>query len=82
MYANLEPIEEVLDGEVTHTFKRKSRQIILTNDSGSANLQYKLNGSEDYATLYPTESITMRVTTRDMYLKSTVAVNYRLWVYG
>ena len=37
-YANLEAIEAQLSGTVTHNLKRKSRQIILTNDSGIDNL--------------------------------------------
>ena len=81
-YANLEAIEAQLSGTVTHNLKRKSRQIILTNDSGIDNLQYKFSSSENYATLYPTESITLGVWVRSVYLKSNTLIAYRLWVYG
>jgi len=82
VYANLESIENTISGDITHTLKRPSRQIILTNDSGSNELKYKFNATEDYATLYPTESITMNMWVRNVYLSSSGSVDYRLWVYG
>lgn len=82
VYANLEAIEASVSGDVTHTLKRKSRQIILSNDSGSTELKYKFNDSENYATLKPTEQTTLGVWVRQVYLRSSNPVNYRLWVYG
>ena len=82
VHANFEPIEESLNGEVTHTLKRKSRHITLTNDSGSDTLKYKFNASEAYGTLKPTESVDMDVWVRTVFLQTTTSVDYRLWVYG
>ncbi len=80
--ANLEAIETTLDGVITHTLKRKSRRIILTNDSGSADLKFKFNSSEDFATLKPTESMDEYLWVREVRLSTSTSVAYRLWVYG
>ncbi len=82
VYTNLKAIEDSISGDITHTLEWKSRQIILTNDSGSNELKFKFNDAEEYATLKPTEAITMRVWVRNIYLRSSSSVNYRLWVYG
>ena len=82
VYSNLEAIEDSVDGTKTCTLKRKSRQIILTNDSGGVELKFKFNDSEDFATLKPTETVSMHVHVRDVILNSPSAVPYRLWVYG
>ena len=82
VYANLESIEDSLDGELILTFKRKSRQIVILNDSGSADLQYKFNESEDYATLKPTETEAIEIWAKTLYLKTVASVNYRVRVFG
>lgn len=82
VYANLEAIEESINGEKVHNFKRKSRQILLTNDSSSYDLEYKFNASEEYATLKPAETVSMFVHIRSLHLRSTNTINYRIWVYG
>lgn len=76
--ANFEAIEN--DESTTHTFKLKSRKLIITNDSAGVNLLFKLNESEDFGTLQPTESISMYVTTRQVIIEATD--NYRIWSFG
>ena len=58
-YTKLESIEESLDGEVTKTLKRRSGQMVLTNDSGSVDLKFKFDVSEDFATLKPSSTFAM-----------------------
>lgn len=79
--ANLEAIEATLNGAVTHTLKRKSRKLVITNDSPTAELNYKFNESEDYASLKGTESLSMYFTTNKIYLTGN-NVPYRVWVFG
>jgi hypothetical protein len=82
VYANLESIEGNLNGNLTHTLARKSRQIVLTNDSADYELKFKFNESEEFATLKPTETISMTVWVRNVILQAPFLTAYRLWVYG
>lgn len=77
--ANFEALEGTLNGASTLTLARRSRQLIITNDS-TTDMSFKLNSSETYGTLKPTETITMDVSTRTLYLSGYGA--YRVWVYG
>ena len=76
--ANFEAIEG--NGDGTFTLRLKSRKLIITNDSSSVNLKWKLNSSEDFGTLFPTESISMYVTTKTVFLQGTG--DYRIWSFG
>ena len=82
VYANLESIEASVNGEVTHTLKRPSRQIVIINDSSGANLKFKFNSSEEFATLSPTETISMKVWVKRIILLSSSSVPYRIWITG
>jgi hypothetical protein len=82
VYANMESFETALNGTATVTFARKSAHITLTNDSTTDNLQFKLNASEDFATLQPSESFDMDISTRQLYLSTGASVAYRMWVFG
>jgi len=82
VYRNLETFEDSLNGQVVLTLARKSRQIVITNDSGIAVLQFKFNSSETYGTLKPTETISMEFITDEIYLSSDANVTYRVWSYG
>ena len=67
----------------TYTFEWKAKRIALTNDSLNADLGYKFNSTESYATLKGGETITIeQVSLRNFYLNSTASVAYRLWVNG
>ncbi len=76
--ANFESIET--NGAATHTLVRKSRKLIITNDSSSVDLQWKLNASEAFGTLFPTESISMYVTTKTVIVDG--GGDYRIWSFG
>jgi len=76
--ANFEAIES--NESATHTLKLKSRKLIITNDSSGADLLFKLNESEAFGTLQPTESISMYVTTRQVIIQADG--NYRIWSFG
>ena len=81
-YTKLESIEESLDGEVTKTFKRRCRQILLFNDSGSNDLRFRYSMTDDFATLKPTEFVSEEVAMKKIILSTSASVDFRLWVYG
>ncbi len=76
--ANFEAVEGTGGGTIN--LKRASRKLIITNDSGSVDLGYKFNESEDFGTLGPTESISLYFTTRTVILLGEG--DYRIWSYG
>ena len=78
--ANLEVFEGTLSGPVVHTLARRAQRVIITNDSTSANLQFKFRASADYATLKPTETISVWLSIREIHLNGTGA--YRAWSMG
>ena len=80
VYANFESLEGTLSGEETFTFNRKSRKIVITNDSASADLKYKFNVSEDFGTLKGTESLSLHFWSNQVILNGNGP--YRVWVYG
>tara|TARA_R110000772_G_scaffold16184_6_gene46234 strand:- start:6465 stop:6728 length:264 start_codon:yes stop_codon:yes gene_type:complete len=82
VYANMESIEATLNGTDTVTFNRKSKHIMLMNDSASDNLQFKFHASEAFATLQPTESFAMEMWVAGLLLSTGAAVPYRIWVFG
>ena len=78
-YAKLDSQEGTVSGTATVSLARRSRKLIITNDSAN-NLQFKLNSSESYGTLKPTETVSMEVSTRTVYLSGNGA--YRIWNFG
>lgn len=81
-YANLEAFEGSLSSETTLDLARPSRQVIITNDSGSTDMTFKFNVSETAATLKPTETISVYMRTKSIILNAGASVNYRVWVFG
>ena len=82
-YSNLEVHEDTLDNTtLTIIFDRPSREIELTNQSTTADLQYKFKTGQDFATLDPTETVTMDVWVRQIILTTTEVITYRLWIRG
>lgn len=79
--ANLESLEGTVTSESILTLKMKSRKIVITNDHPTANLSYKFNSSETYATLKGTESLSLFFTTKTIIINGT-NVPYRIWVFG
>lgn len=81
-YANNYSSEGTLQGEKTITFPWKPREVQIINDSGSQNLQYKFNPSEDFRTLKPYETSTLyNVSLRTIIISGT-GVPYRIWGMG
>lgn len=68
-YANSYSVESTLDGEKLITFPWKPKEIQITNDSGTKELKYKFNESENYRTLKPYEtSILCNISIRTLIL--------------
>jgi len=78
-YANLDVHEGSVSGIVTIALIRRSREIVITNDSPN-DLQFKFNQSEVYATLRPDETISMKHLTNEVLLAGNGA--YRVWSRG
>lgn len=71
--------ESTLTGTETITFPWRMKELQITNDSTSADLQYKFNDSETFRTLKPYETSTItNVSMRQLYLSGTT-VTYRVW---
>ena len=80
--ANFEPLEGTVNGTTTLTLTRKSRRIIITNDSTTSDLQYKFKSSQSYGTLKPTETVALDFNPKQVLLSSGASVAYRIWSYG
>ena len=80
-YGNLDTREGNLNGTLAITFNWKPRRIIITNDSTSNDLSFKFNDSETYATLKPTETITLDMASKTMTIQGT-NIPYRVWGIG
>lgn len=81
VYANLEATEGNTNNIQSIILARKSCKIILINDSSSSDLKYRFNESENWATLKPTEILSMYFRTRTIYLQGT-NIPFRFWSYG
>jgi len=82
---NLDSREGSVTAEETITFKWKPRKIVITNDSATTALKWKLNSSETYATLYATESISGEFASKTLVIMSEdgiTSVAYRIWGIG
>lgn len=79
VYANFDSQEGTVSGTATVTLARKSRKLIITNDSAN-DLQFKFNSSETFGTLRPNETFSAEVWTRTVYLSGNGA--YRIWSIG
>ncbi len=83
VWANLEVIEDSrFTGLVTHTFQIPSREITLTNDSATKTLQFRFSGGGTFASLGPTETVTMLMWVKQITLKAESQLGYRLWIKG
>jgi len=82
---NFSPKEGSVTTEETLTFDWRPRKLVITNDSATKALKWKLGSSETYGTLYATESVSLEVTSRTVIIKSedgVTAVAYRIWGIG
>lgn len=81
VHANLESYEGTVSTPTTITLNRKSRKLTILNDHATADLSYKFNASESYATLKGTESVSLYFTTNTIFIDGS-SVPYRIWVFG
>ena len=83
-YANFTVSEDSTSAETTVTFPWKARHIVITNDSGSKDLEFKFQSGQDFATLKPTETISLYLHSQTVVLNSPSAatVSYRVWAWG
>jgi hypothetical protein len=79
--ANLDSREGTLDGEIEITLNFPMYRFTIINDSSSKDLQFKFNSSENYATLKPTETISLEFKSNTVWLSAS-GVNYRVWASG
>lgn len=79
-YANLEVYEGSVSGSATITFILVPRRMIITNDSSSNSLQFRFDDTRNFATLKPTETITLDISRRQITLNGNAA--YRIWGIG
>lgn len=69
---------------LTITFPLRARKILIINDSGTRDLQFKFNLIEDYGTLKPKEEMSLYLHSYKVYLDSPddADVPYRVWGFG
>lgn len=79
--ANLLVNEGTVNGELTIDFPMRFRKVTITNDSGSGNLQFKFNGKENFATLHPTETISLTAISGTVII-SGAGIDYRILGIG
>lgn len=77
---NFRPFEGTVAGTAQITFDLPVKRISISNDSSTANLQFKFNSTETYGTLKPTETFSAEATVRDVYLSGNG--DYRVWGLG
>ncbi len=80
-YANLEVFENNTSNGVDIVFNFKPRKVIITNDSSSGVLGFRFNLTNSFATLQPTETITLEMSSRTIFL-SGGNIDYRVWGMG
>ena len=80
-YANSFSDEGGIQGEGCITFPWKPKELQITNDSPTELLKYRFNESEEYRTLKPYETSTLRgISIRKLHLSG--ACDYRVWGLG
>ncbi len=66
----------------TITFSRSSVEMTITNDHASDPLCFKFDAAENYATVYPKESVTVKMASPDIIIDGLgLSVPYRIWVF-
>ncbi len=82
--ANFNKSEGNTSSSVTITFDWKARHIVITNDSSSRDLEFKFQSGQSYATLLPTETVSLYIHSQTVLLNSPSAstVQYRVWAWG
>jgi len=76
----MESYEGTVSGAETISFSIKPRKITIINDSAIKTLKFRFGESESWATLNPTETVSMHIIVRNIYLSGTA--DYRIWGIG
>lgn len=80
--ANFSSNEGSVNGTTTITFPWKAKEITVINNSISDLLQFKFSSGETLGTLRGGETITVKLSSKTVFLSSTVSVDYRVWGLG
>jgi hypothetical protein len=80
-YSNLDAHEGNTNTQTVIPLTRRSRHLQITNDSTATDLKFRFKESQVWATLHPTETVSMHVWIDTVYL-SGANVPYRIWNYG
>ena len=83
--ANFSPSEGTVNAaEVTVTFPWRAMKVLIINNSGTRELQFKFNASESFGTLKPYEEFSSYHHTNKVILDSpdNGDVEYRVWGFG
>ena len=81
VHANLESLEGTVTTATTLDLVRKSRKIVITNDHPTNDLSFKFNSSETYGTLKGTETLSLYLITKTIFINGS-NVPYRIWITG
>jgi hypothetical protein len=81
-YSNFYSFEGEVTGLKTIELGIRPRELIITNDSAVGDLKYKFAVFENYATLKPTETVSLHIIVNKVYLSSSLTIPYRIWGYG
>ena len=82
-YSNLFTDENTngLNGTKTIIFPWPAKRLTVTNDSGTTALEWKFKNSHSWATLGPSETVSMDLSIKQMIVRS-VGAKYRIWALG
>lgn len=78
--ANFSAHEGTAAGTETITFPWKAKEVTIINAGSSGDLEFKFSSGETFGTLGFSETITVRISTKTVYLNGTVA--YKVWGIG
>ena len=67
---------------MSFTFTLPAKEVIITNDSATNNIQFKFKASETGATLKPTETVTLKNVNLRRIILTDSGSPYRIWVIG
>ena len=76
--ANFYSSEDTFTGEETLTLPATSRELIITNNSGSSDLEVQFYTSMTPLTLEPTETLSITFKTKTIILSGT-NIPYKVW---
>ncbi len=79
-----EAFETINMGTNTIVFSTKIPpvHVMLANDDPREDLQFRFGSAVKYGTLLPRESLNLAISVKNITLKSTRDVAYRLWVFS